>query len=50
MRKKVLRVKFRLGLFEKPYTDESKESVLLAKEHLAVAAIGSAVGRDVEKL
>lgn len=36
--RRVLRIKFRLGLFEKPYTDESREtSVLLSREHLAAA-------------
>jgi len=42
----ILRVKFRLGLFENPYVDESKPSVLYAEEHLAKAkeaAIESAV-------
>jgi beta-glucosidase len=36
--RRVLRIKFRLGLFEKPYTDESREaSVLLSREHLNAA-------------
>jgi beta-glucosidase len=36
--RRVLRIKFRLGLFEKPYTDESREaSLLLSREHLAAA-------------
>lgn len=30
----ILRVKFRLGLFERPFTDETLDSPLLAKEHL----------------
>jgi beta-glucosidase len=33
----VLKVKFRLGLFEKPYADESKPPPLLADEHLELA-------------
>ncbi|MFN2596799.1 MAG: glycoside hydrolase family 3 N-terminal domain-containing protein, partial [Pyrinomonadaceae bacterium] len=36
--RRVLRVKFRLGLFERPYTDESLEAkVLLSPEHRAAA-------------
>jgi beta-glucosidase len=36
--RRVLRVKFRLGLFEKPYADEKREAKeLLSREHLAVA-------------
>ncbi len=36
--RRVLRIKFRAGLFEKPYTDESLEqAVLLNPEHLAAA-------------
>ncbi len=33
----VLRVKFRLGLFERPFTDESRDPPLLTKEHLDVS-------------
>ena len=42
----ILRVKFRLGLFENPYVDESKGEVLYAASHLEAAkeaAIESAV-------
>lgn len=35
--KEILRVKFRLGLFENPYTDDSRPSNLLAPEHLEAA-------------
>jgi beta-glucosidase len=36
--RRVLRIKFRLGLFDNPYTDESRESaVMLSREHLATA-------------
>ncbi len=36
--RRVLRIKFRLGLFEQPYTDETREpAVLLASAHLAAA-------------
>jgi len=36
--RRVLRVKFRAGLFDRPYTDESRErAVLLSAEHLAAA-------------
>jgi beta-glucosidase len=36
--RRVLRVKFRLGLFEKPYTDESLEQkVILSRDHLSAA-------------
>jgi beta-glucosidase len=36
--RRVLRIKFRLGLFDKPYTDENRESaVMLSREHLATA-------------
>jgi beta-glucosidase len=36
--RRVLRIKFRLGLFEKPYTDEARESSsILTPEHLAAA-------------
>ncbi|MEW5978243.1 MAG: beta-glucosidase BglX [Acidobacteriota bacterium] len=36
--RRVLRVKYRLGLFERPYTDESREAaVLLSRDHLAAA-------------
>ena len=36
--RRVLRIKFRLGLFEKPYTDEAREqAVILNPEHLAAA-------------
>ena len=33
----VLRVKFRLGLFEKPFTDESAKPPLLTDEHLSLS-------------
>ncbi len=37
--RRVLRVKLRLGLFERPYADAAREaSVILAPEHLAAAA------------
>ncbi len=36
--RRVLRIKFRLGLFERPYVDESRETTsLLSREHLAAA-------------
>lgn len=35
--REILRVKFRLGLFEDPYCDESKPSILLADEHLELS-------------
>jgi beta-glucosidase len=36
--RRVLRIKFRLGLFEQPYTDETREpAVLLSSAHLAAA-------------
>jgi beta-glucosidase len=36
--RRVLRIKFRLGLFEKPYTDEAREKTsLLSREHAAAA-------------
>ena len=36
--RRVLRVKFRLGLFERPYADEARErSVVMRPEHLAAA-------------
>jgi beta-glucosidase len=36
--RRVLRIKFRLGLFEKPYTDEEREkTALLSPAHLAAA-------------
>lgn len=36
--RRVLRIKSRLGLFEKPYTDEAREqAVILNREHLAAA-------------
>ncbi|MGH9847835.1 MAG: glycoside hydrolase family 3 protein, partial [Blastocatellia bacterium] len=36
--RRVLRIKFRLGLFEKPYTDEAHESrLILSREHLNAA-------------
>jgi beta-glucosidase len=35
--RRVLRVKYRLGLFERPYADEARESVLLSREHRAAA-------------
>ncbi|MBX6311554.1 MAG: glycoside hydrolase family 3 C-terminal domain-containing protein [Isosphaeraceae bacterium] len=36
--RRVLRLKFRLGLFEHPYADEDRErAVLLSREHLAAA-------------
>lgn len=35
--RRILRIKFALGLFERPYADPAKEGVLLAPEHLALA-------------
>jgi beta-glucosidase len=36
--RRMLRVKFRLGLFENPYTDEARESsLILSREHMAAA-------------
>jgi beta-glucosidase len=36
--RRVLRIKFRLGLFERPYTDEAREKTILAsREHAAAA-------------
>lgn len=36
--RRVLRIKFRLGLFEKPYTDEQRErTAILSREHLTAA-------------
>lgn len=36
--RRVLRIKLRLGLFEKPYTDEAREkTLLLSREHAAAA-------------
>ena len=35
--RRILRVKFRAGLFDKPYVDESRESLLLSAEHLRAA-------------
>jgi len=35
--RRILRVKFRLGLFENPYFDEERQSVLLGAEHLETA-------------
>ena len=36
--RRVLRLKFRLGLFDHPYTDEDREhTVILSREHLAAA-------------
>lgn len=36
--RRILRIKFRLGLFENPYTDEARErNVILNREHLAAA-------------
>jgi beta-glucosidase len=35
--REILRVKFRLGLFEQPYTDESADSPLLSDEHLELS-------------
>jgi beta-glucosidase len=46
MVRQILRVKFRLGLFENPYRVKERENVILAPEHLAKAkeaAIQSAV-------
>lgn len=42
----ILRVKFRLGLFDNPYVDEKKPSVMYAEAHLAAAkraAVESAI-------
>lgn len=33
----ILRIKFRLGLFENPYVDEKRQAVMYAPEHLAAA-------------
>jgi beta-glucosidase len=33
----ILRIKFRLGLFEKPYIPESQENIILSKPHLEAA-------------
>lgn len=36
--RRILRIKFRLGLFERPYADEAREhTLLLSQEHLAAA-------------
>jgi beta-glucosidase len=36
--RRMLRVKFRLGLFERPYTDEAREGrLILSREHVAAA-------------
>ena len=36
--RRMLRIKFRLGLFERPYTDEARESrLILSREHMAAA-------------
>src|ERR1041385_1780438 len=35
--RRILRVKFRAGLFDKPYVDESRESLILSAEHLRAA-------------
>jgi beta-glucosidase len=35
--RRILRIKFRLGLFEHPFTDEARESILLSREHLMAA-------------
>jgi len=35
--RRILRVKFRLGLFEKPYTDTNLAKSILSKEHMAQA-------------
>ena len=35
--RRILRIKFRLGLFEHPYVDEERLAVLLSAEHRAVA-------------
>ncbi|MBI5624712.1 MAG: glycoside hydrolase family 3 C-terminal domain-containing protein [Elusimicrobia bacterium] len=43
--RRVLRVKFRAGLFERPYADESREKVLLAPDHLKAAR--EAAGRTM---
>ncbi|MEG1334401.1 MAG: beta-glucosidase BglX [Bacteroides sp.] len=42
----ILRIKFRLGLFDQPYVDEKKPSVMYAESHLAAArqaAVESAI-------
>jgi beta-glucosidase len=33
----ILRIKFRLGLFENPYTDRSRDDIILSKSNLAAA-------------
>jgi beta-glucosidase len=35
--RRILRVKFRAGLFDRPYVDESRESLLLSADHLRAA-------------
>jgi len=35
--RRILRIKFRLGLFDSPYRDESRVDILLHPDHLAVA-------------
>ena len=35
--RRILRIKFRLGLFEHPYADEARESIIFSREHLAAA-------------
>ena len=35
--RRILRIKFRLGLFERPYADEARESIIFSPEHLAAA-------------
>jgi len=35
--RRILRIKFRLGLFENPYVDPSRQSILLAERHRGVA-------------
>lgn len=40
--RRILRIKFLLGLFEHPYTDEARESILLSRDHLAAARLVAA--------
>ncbi len=40
--RRILRIKFLLGLFEHPYTDEVRESILLSRDHLAAARLVAA--------
>jgi beta-glucosidase len=39
--RRVLLVKHRLGLFEHPYADEDRESIIFSREHLAAVREGA---------